>query len=1047
MLGVSKRRGVIWWAAAVIGGTPALAQKGDPCDPARSLRACDEAGPGPGGGIAGLSVAEDFEAGFVVGNIQNQNGWKGPLGQAIITATNPVGGALSARHVSNGTGSPANTQALNSPVFPGGTQFGTFAADVRITAATTEYHFITRDTAVAPPSNYFNTRVKFAIDGDIEVAQADPDELVFVYIDSGANWVVGAVHRVCIEVVDASGVLNVYLDGELIFTGLDTQKIINNVSHGIGDYLTYSNNAGPGNANGSGATYTLDNLSSVCDPAGPPDPCPADAVADGLVDVQDLIAVILAWSSSDPAADVTGDGVVDVLDLVAVILAWGPCPLVNDDCADAQEAGDGANGFITEGATLDAGVPAFTCGPAVSDVWFDYTATCGGTLQLTTAGSDFDALLAVYQGHGCPPGTLLACDDDSGGGGAAAVTLSVAAGQDLKIRVGVAAGAGAGTLSITCTPPGPPVNDACASATVLTLVGGQAQAIGQTDTATISPEALPCASICPMSGDVWFRVQGTGHLMTATLCDPLTDFDTVMLVYCGSDCSSLGCVTADDEGCGVPGTGVASEVMWCSAAGQTYWINVQGFRAVDTGGFKLRVIDGPTCPAPPPCQPGPMPLPNDDCPDAIPLTGDVDQPYNTTGACTDGVAHAACQFDGQTYQDLWYRYTAACDGFIQVSTCNLSMFDSDLAVYTAAGWPGTCPPGDAQLLACADDTFPMCSDFGAFLEIDGVSAGEQFLIRVGGHQEGNQGVGTLSIRCFDGNDFCAQAEEIGPPGNPRGAPDTISDTTCGATTEILPQCGGGLVKFAPGRWYTALGDGSTFTASLCASQSGFDTRLTVYCGPCAQIDATSDCAALEFPDNCDNGFNEELSWCTEPGREYLILVHGNFGCGQYTLTLTSDAQACGSPACSCQVTCTGQQEPEPCGSDVNGGCLDGGQQDMTPVLHGQTWCGSMWAVGGMRDTDWYLLSVGGGGSVTATLTAELPGVVFILRDQPQNCSGLQIVGVAHSDGCQAAAASISGLNPGESVYIFVSTEDLFGPIFDGFPCGASSNYRLSISSQ
>lgn len=56
-----------------------------------------------------------------------------------------------------------------------------------------------------------------------------------------------------------------------------------------------------------------------------PGTCNADATGDGVVDVQDLTAVILAWGTDDEDADVTGDGVVDVQDLTAVIVGWGDC--------------------------------------------------------------------------------------------------------------------------------------------------------------------------------------------------------------------------------------------------------------------------------------------------------------------------------------------------------------------------------------------------------------------------------------------------------------------------------------------------------------------------------------------------------------------------------------------------------------------------------------------------------------------------------------------------------------------------------------------------
>jgi hypothetical protein len=59
--------------------------------------------------------------------------------------------------------------------------------------------------------------------------------------------------------------------------------------------------------------------------------CPADVNNSGAVDVDDLIAVILAWGPcpSPPTpcpADVNASGSVDVDDLIAVILDWGPCP-------------------------------------------------------------------------------------------------------------------------------------------------------------------------------------------------------------------------------------------------------------------------------------------------------------------------------------------------------------------------------------------------------------------------------------------------------------------------------------------------------------------------------------------------------------------------------------------------------------------------------------------------------------------------------------------------------------------------------------------------
>jgi hypothetical protein len=58
-----------------------------------------------------------------------------------------------------------------------------------------------------------------------------------------------------------------------------------------------------------------------------PAPCPGDANGDNLVDVDDIVAVVLAFGDLGGPADVDNSGTVDVDDIVAVVLAFGSsCP-------------------------------------------------------------------------------------------------------------------------------------------------------------------------------------------------------------------------------------------------------------------------------------------------------------------------------------------------------------------------------------------------------------------------------------------------------------------------------------------------------------------------------------------------------------------------------------------------------------------------------------------------------------------------------------------------------------------------------------------------
>jgi hypothetical protein len=53
--------------------------------------------------------------------------------------------------------------------------------------------------------------------------------------------------------------------------------------------------------------------------------CPADLNGDGLVDIDDLLALFAEWGMAGGSADLDGDGFVDVSDLILLLGSFGPC--------------------------------------------------------------------------------------------------------------------------------------------------------------------------------------------------------------------------------------------------------------------------------------------------------------------------------------------------------------------------------------------------------------------------------------------------------------------------------------------------------------------------------------------------------------------------------------------------------------------------------------------------------------------------------------------------------------------------------------------------
>ena len=125
------------------------------------------------------------------------------------------------------------------------------------------------------------------------------------------------------------------------------------------------------------------------------------------------------------------------------------------------------------------------------DVWFQYAATCTGTLTVDACG-DFNTRLALYSdvlgNCVCPvdASTEVICDDDSGClGSGSKVELEVTQGDCFTIRImGAGDGvSGVGDLTIVCG------NDDCANAAPLSVPDTVS---GSTGTGNVFPAPAPC---------------------------------------------------------------------------------------------------------------------------------------------------------------------------------------------------------------------------------------------------------------------------------------------------------------------------------------------------------------------------------------------------------------------------------------------------------------------------------------------------------------------------------------------------------------------------
>jgi hypothetical protein len=271
------------------------------------------------------------------------------------------------------------------------------------------------------------------------------------------------------------------------------------------------------------------------------------------------------------------DGFSEATGNITLSLAVGPVvsPPANDNFVQSTAltgrsvAVNGSN----ENASAEASEPGHTGLPAISSVWWKWTAPDTGGVIVDTAGSDFDTLLGVYTGRTLSELTAVASNDDDGNLFTSRTTFSATKGLVYYIAVdgfesAVKKGTGRILLHIDL-PIGGPSNDQFANR--IKLSGANPSGAGSN--AGASAEAgEPNHDDDPAAKSLWWSwtAPATGQMEFTTSG---SNFDTVLAVYTGTALSQLATLCSNDE----DGPEFTSRVSFWAIAGTIYHIAVDGY--------------------------------------------------------------------------------------------------------------------------------------------------------------------------------------------------------------------------------------------------------------------------------------------------------------------------------------------------------------------------------------------------------------------------------------------------------------------------------------
>ena len=437
-------------------------------------------------------------------------------------------------------------------------------------------------------------------------------------------------------------------------------------------------------------------------------------------------------------------------------------------CADAEPICPGDYVGDTSNATND-GASSCDYGTPGKDVWYRYQPKTDGEVTISLCHSNFDTMLSVHTACPGTPGNEIACNDDACGH-RSEVTTAVTANTIYFIRVaGATTRYGAFTMVVT----GPPcsVGDCNANGTfdVCDVAAGTSPDCnangrpdecdlvdspsadcnhnGHLDACDVSAGTSPDCNAngrpdeCDLADSPGADCNGNGHLDacdvaegTSPDCNANRRPDACDVAAGTSpDCNGNGrpdeCDVVDGGGSDCNGNAQPDE---CDiAAGTSPDCNANGHPD------ECDVVSGTStdCDAdgrPDECEVGADPLTStaqDVCVRGQPICPGHTYLGTTSAASNDG--RASCG-NADESPEVWYRYTPASDGTLDVSLCG-SSYDTVLSVHTG------CPGTEDNELDCVDDACELQSE----VSVD-VRAGSTYSIRVSGYS-GDVGDFTLTL--------------------------------------------------------------------------------------------------------------------------------------------------------------------------------------------------------------------------------------------------------------------------------------------------------------
>lgn len=363
------------------------------------------------------------------------------------------------------------------------------------------------------------------------------------------------------------------------------------------------------------------------------------------------------------------------------------------------------------GATLEAGEPLHAGVTNGGSVWWTWTAPQNGLVQLDTAGSSFDTVLAVYTGAAVNSLASVAANNDEIPGQLSTSKVFFRAVAGVVYHFAVAGLTGNGTAAvgdIALNLAQSPDNDFFANALVF---APNLTRIQDNNTGATREPGEPSHPGNPGGSSVWWKwiAPSNGTYVVSTVGSAV---ETVLGIYTGNSVATLVILGVDDS----TSEDDAASIKFFATGGKTYSFSVAGYsgtNGVAQGAIVLNL--------------NPSLVLNDAFAERVTLSAQTNRVIGSNLGATKeaGEPDHGANAGGRS---VWWSWTAQIDGPVVVTTRD-SDFDTVLAVY------GGTSLGSLTLIAENDDSDPINPAAGSVVVFPGV-AGQTYQIAVDGYRNG-----------------------------------------------------------------------------------------------------------------------------------------------------------------------------------------------------------------------------------------------------------------------------------------------------------------------